>query len=78
MAIQENAARLRKDIHLEQDRQLRLQALQDPSAFMHLAQQRGYSLNLNQLTEEVSKLSDKEIAAIWNPGIGDRRHLVRR
>jgi hypothetical protein len=78
MAIQENAARLHKNINAEQDRQLRLQAIQDPRGFMRLAEQQGYHLNLNKLTEEISNLSAKEIAAIWNPGIGDRRHLLRR
>ncbi len=78
MAIQVNAARLHKDIHAAQDRELRLQAIQDPKTFMSLAQQQGYSLSLSNLAEELSKLSETAIAAIWNPGIGDRRHLVRR
>jgi hypothetical protein len=78
MTTQVNAARLHKDINAEQDRQLRLQALQDPQTFMSLAEQQGYRLNSNNLAEEVAKLSSPMIAAIWNPGIGDRRHLVRR
>jgi hypothetical protein len=78
MAVQTNAARLHKDIYVEQDRQLRLQAIQEPQRFIHLAQQQGYKINSNNLTAEISGLSDSTIAAIWNPGIGDRRHLVRR
>ena len=78
MAIQINAARLHKDIHAAQDRELRLQAIQDPKMFMNLAAQQGYSLSPNNFIEELSKLSETVIAAIWNPGIGDRRHLVRR
>jgi hypothetical protein len=78
MATQTNAARLHKEINAQQDLQLRQQALQDPQAFMSLAEQQGYRLNANNLAEEVAKLSAPTIAAIWNPGIGDRRHLVRR
>jgi hypothetical protein len=78
MAVQTNAARLHKDIYAEQDRQLRLQAIQEPQRFMQLAQQQGYKINSHKLTEEIASLSDVSIAAIWNPGIGDRRHLVRR
>lgn len=78
MTTHVNAASLRKDIHVAQDRELRLQAIQDPKTFMSLAQQQGYSLSPNNFVEDLSKLSETEIAAIWNPGIGDRRHLVRR
>ncbi|WP_404784814.1 hypothetical protein [Altericista sp. CCNU0014] len=78
MATQVNAARLHKEIYAEQDRQLRLQAIQDPQRFVRLAEQQGYRINSNNLASEVAKLSDSTIAAIWNPGIGDRRHLVRR
>jgi hypothetical protein len=78
MATQVNAARLHKDMYVEQDRQLRLQAIQDPQRFIRLAQQQGYKLNSNKLASEIAALSASTIAAIWNPGIGDRRHLVRR
>jgi hypothetical protein len=75
---QENAARLIKSIHEAQDRQLRLQALQEPQRFVNLAEKQGYHFNLNNLNEDVDKLSEEAIASIWNPGIGPRRHLVRR
>lgn len=75
---QENAARLIKSIHEAQDRQLRLQALQEPQRFVNLAEKQGYHLNPNNLNEDVAKLSEEAIASIWNPGIGPRRHLVRR
>jgi hypothetical protein len=78
MATQTNAARLHKEINAQQDRQLRQQALQDPQVFVSLAERQGYRLNANNLAEEVAKLSAPTIAAIWNPGIGDRRHLLRR
>jgi hypothetical protein len=80
MAIQlnVNAARFHKEIYAEQDRQLRLQAIQDPQRFIRLAEQQGYKINSNNFASEIAGLSAATIAAIWNPGIGDRRHLVRR
>ena len=78
MAIQINAARIHKDINVAQDQQLRLRSIEAPLEFIKLAQNQGYVLNPDALEAEIANLSDKEIAAIWNPGIGDRRHLVRR
>ena len=78
MAIQINAARIHKDINVAQDQQLRLRSIEAPLEFIKLAQNQGYVLNPDDLEAEIANLSDKEIAAIWNPGIGDRRHLVRR
>jgi hypothetical protein len=78
MSTQENAARLLKTIHAEQDRQLRLQALNEPSTFINLAEKQGYCFHLKNLSEEMDQLSEEAMASIWNPGIGPRRHLVRR
>jgi hypothetical protein len=78
MSTHINAARLHKAIYAAQDRQLRLQALQEPTTFIQLAEQRGYHFGIKNLEEEVANLSAEAIAAIWNPGIGPRRHLVRR
>jgi hypothetical protein len=78
MSTQENAARLLKNINAEQDRQLRLQALNEPSTFINLAEKQGYRFNAKNLSEEIAKLSEETMASIWNPGIGPRRHLVRR
>ncbi|HEY9828293.1 MAG TPA: hypothetical protein V6D19_22875 [Stenomitos sp.] len=78
MSVQENAARLFKQVHAEQDRQLRLQAIENPSVFTQLAEQQGYRLDRTNLASAIESLSDEAIAAIWNPGIGPRRHLVRR
>jgi Nif11 domain len=75
---QENAARLIKSVHEAQDRQLRVQALQEPNTFIDLAEKQGYHFNPKNLNEDVAKLSEEAIASIWNPGIGPRRHLVRR
>lgn len=78
MSVQENAARLFKQVHAEQDRQLRLKAIENPSVFIQLAEQQGYRLDHTNLAAAIENLSDEAIAGIWNPGIGPRRHLVRR
>jgi Nif11 domain len=78
MKTQSNAARFFSALEREQDLQLRQQALSDPQRFAELAQQHGYCLSLHQIAEEVDNLSSDVIAAIWNPGIGPRRHLIRR
>lgn len=78
MEAQCNAARLLKIIETHQDHQLRQKALQEPDKFIAMAEQQGYHLDRSHLAEEVEKLTQETVAAIWNPGIGPRRHLIRR
>jgi hypothetical protein len=73
-----NAACLLKVIEKHQDAQLRQQAMNEPDQFIKMAEQRGYNFNRQNLEAEVEKLTQEEIAGIWNPGIGPRRHLIRR
>jgi hypothetical protein len=74
----DNAAKLFKNLQLEQDLQLRKKALENPTAFVRLAENQGYRLNPKSLADEIKALSAEAIAAIWNPGIGPRQHLIRR
>jgi hypothetical protein len=78
MSMQNNAARFVKDICAAEDRQLRQQSLQDPQAFIQQAAQQGYHFDLSNLEAQVADLSAEQLAAIWNPGIGPRRHIMRR
>jgi hypothetical protein len=78
MSTQTNAARFIKDICAAEDRQLRQQSLQDPQVFIRQAAQQGYHFDLGNLDAQVATLSEEQLAAIWNPGIGPRRHLLRR
>jgi hypothetical protein len=78
MKIQVNAARFFSATEKEEDRQLRQSALDDPTLFIHLAKQQGYELSLDRIEDEIAQLSTEKIASIWNPGIGARRHLIRR
>jgi hypothetical protein len=74
----DNAAKLFKKLQAEQDLQLRTKALENPTTFVRLAEEQGYRINPKSLTEDLKTLTDEAIAAIWNPGIGPRRHLIRR
>jgi Nif11 domain len=78
MKVQANAAHFFSDVEREEDRQLRLKALEDPTLFMRLAREQGYDLSADCIEDEIAQLSTEMMASIWNPGIGARRHLTRR
>ena len=77
MAAQ-NAARIYKKVEQAQAQQERQKALSDPEAFIILATARGYAFTVKDLETQLSQLSDEEVAGIFNPGIGIRRHLFPR
>lgn len=78
MKSQGNAAQFFSTVEREEDRQLRHKALENPIFFISIAKQQGYQLSLERIEEEITQLSPEKIASIWNPGIGARRHLIRR
>ncbi|MCM1982021.1 Nif11-like leader peptide family natural product precursor [Lyngbya confervoides] len=78
MQVKENAARLFRRLEDSQAHQLRQRALESPARFVQLAHNHGYSLHLKNLAEEVAALSTDALAAIFTPGVGPRRHLIRR
>lgn len=71
----ENAARIYKKVEQAQAQQERQKALNDPKAFISMAQAKGYAFTVKDLKTQLSKLSDEEVAGILNPGIGVRRHI---
>ncbi len=75
---QDNAARLFKAVQQAQASQERQKAISNPEAFVHLAANSGYSFTVTDLETQINQLSDEEIAAIFNPGLGPRRHLTPR
>ncbi|MDZ7968413.1 MAG: Nif11-like leader peptide family natural product precursor [Nostoc sp. DedSLP03] len=75
---QQNAARLFEAVKQDQALQQRLKATADPEAFIKIAQERGYDFNAKELDSEISKLSEEDLAAIVNPGWGNRRHINPR
>ena len=72
----QNAAKIYKKVEQAQAQQEREKAKNDPEAFILLAKARGYAFNVEDLETQLSKLSDEEVAGIFNPGIGTRRHLL--
>jgi predicted ribosomally synthesized peptide with nif11-like leader len=75
---QDNAARMFKAVQQAQASQERQKAIGNPDAFIQLAANSGYSFTVTDLQTQISQLSDEEIAAIFNPGLGPRRHLMPR
>ncbi len=76
--IQENAARIYKQVEQAHAQQERQKALSNPETFILLAAARGYNFNVKDLETQLSQLSDEDVAGIFNPGIGPRRHLFPR
>jgi predicted ribosomally synthesized peptide with nif11-like leader len=75
---QDNAARLFKAVQQAQASQERQRAISSPETFVQLAANSGYLFTVADLQTQISQLSDEEIAAIFNPGLGPRRHLTPR
>ncbi|AUB41318.1 putative protein family, nitrogen fixation [Nostoc flagelliforme CCNUN1] len=75
---QQNATRLFEAVKKDQALQQRLKATANPEAFVKIAQERGYDFSVEELESEISKLSEEDLAAIVNPGWGNRRHINPR
>lgn len=70
-----NAARIYRKVEQAYAQQERQKALSNPKAFISMALARGYTFTVKDLKTQLSKLSDEDVAGIFNPGIGVRRHL---
>ncbi|MBD2252574.1 Nif11-like leader peptide family natural product precursor [Nostoc parmelioides] len=75
---QQNAAELLKAVKENQALRERLKATNNPEAFIKIAQEGGYDFTVEELENEISKLSEEELATIVNPGWGPRRHIHPR
>ncbi|MGF1482289.1 MAG: Nif11 family protein [Cyanophyceae cyanobacterium] len=75
---QKNAAQMYKQVEQAHAQLERQKAKSDPKAFILLAKARGYHFSVEDLETQLSQLSDEEVAGIFNPGIGTRRHLFPR
>lgn len=71
----ENAARIYKKVEQAHAQQERQKALNDPEAFVSLAVARGYDITAKNFETQLGQLSDEDVAGVFNPGIGVRRHL---
>jgi predicted ribosomally synthesized peptide with nif11-like leader len=75
---QECAARFFKAVQHDQGLQQKFKAITDAETFVKMAAERGYNFTTEELEAELEKLSQEELAAVINPGVGPRRHLVPR
>ena len=75
---QENAARFFKAVQQDEALKARLKATNDPETFIKIAASRGYKFTVAELDNEISKLSHEELAAVINPGVSPRRHIMPR
>jgi predicted ribosomally synthesized peptide with nif11-like leader len=75
---QENAARFFKAVQQDEALKARLKATNDPETFIKIATERGYKFTVAELDNEISKLSEEEFAAVINPGVSPRRHIMPR
>lgn len=75
---QKNAAQLFKAIKEDRAFKEKLKAAENPETFRKIAEERGYHFSDEELREEISKLSEEELASVINPGIAPRHHLIPR
>lgn len=75
---QHHAAAFFKAVQKDQALKSRLQATSDPQAFIKIAADRGYTFNEDELEATIEQMSESELAAIFNPGVGSRHRLVPR
>ncbi|MBE9201511.1 MULTISPECIES: Nif11-like leader peptide family natural product precursor [unclassified Nodularia (in: cyanobacteria)] len=75
---QEKTAQLLEAVKQDQALQARLKATDHPEAFIKIAKESGYDFTIEELEDEISQLSDEDLAAIVNPGWGTRRHIHPR
>lgn len=75
---QENAARFFKAVQQDQALKAKLKATTDPETLVKIAENRGYHFTTEELETEIGKLSAEELAAVINPGVAPRRHIVPR
>jgi predicted ribosomally synthesized peptide with nif11-like leader len=75
---QQNAAHFLQAVKENQALKERLNAIENPEAFIKIAQESGYDFSMEELEREISQLSDEDLAGIVNPGWGTRRHIHPR
>jgi predicted ribosomally synthesized peptide with nif11-like leader len=75
---QRHAAEFFKSVKKDQLQTCKLKAIQDPTVFIRMASDRGYSFTEDELESVLESLTEGELAAITNPGVGSRQRLVPR
>jgi predicted ribosomally synthesized peptide with nif11-like leader len=75
---QKNAAQLFKAVKENHSLKARLKAASEPEAFIQIATLAGYEFTIEELEIELSKMPSEELAAILNPGVAPRLHIIPR
>lgn len=75
---QHRAAEFFKAVKKDQALQSRLKATSDPIAFVQIAANQGYHFTEDDLESALDQLSEAELAALYNPGVGGRERIVPR
>ncbi|HEY9748142.1 MAG TPA: Nif11-like leader peptide family RiPP precursor [Allocoleopsis sp.] len=74
----QGAAQFFKAAKQDQALQNKLKATSDPKAFIEIAAQNGYQFTVEDLNTAIERLSEAEVAAMINPGVGPRHHILPR
>lgn len=74
----ETAASFFKAVQKDQELEEKIKAVDDAETFVKIAAERGYNFTVEELQAELNTLSPEDLAAVVNPGIGVRCHLIPR
>lgn len=75
-----NAAKLYTAVQKEQEliEKRRAEEKENIENLKKIAEERGYEYSIKEIQEELSHLSEEEIASLINPGVGPRHHILAR
>jgi hypothetical protein len=73
-----HAAELFKAVCAAQAGKFKKIAVQNAETFVNIAARHGYRFTQENLAESLTHLSDHEVAAMVNPGVGQRTRLIPR
>jgi hypothetical protein len=77
--LTQHAAELLKAIKQDQKIQLKQAVLSNPQVFIQFAAERGYQLPQDaEIDGAIEQLSEAELAAVLNPGVGTRNRIIPR
>jgi predicted ribosomally synthesized peptide with nif11-like leader len=75
---QESAAKFFKAIRQNQILQERYEAIANRDTFLKAAEDKGYHFGYGNLETQLEKIPPEEVAAMNNPGVGSRTHIIPR
>ncbi|PSB01900.1 Nif11-like leader peptide family natural product precursor [Merismopedia glauca] len=75
---QESAAKFFKAVKQNQALQERCEAIANRDTFLKAAEEKGYHFSHGSLEIQLEKIPSEEVAAMNNPGVGLRCHIVPR